>query len=173
MCEHVYDCGFKLIEDPAVDLVDAVPTCDHKDLFVAAVKAGKHVLCEKPMAVAAADVQAMVAAGKEAKGAVMIAQCVRFWPAYVLLKEYVTANTLGKRKSSIRWQAKGPAGSRTKSAISGGALYDLHVHDTDYVNFLFGKPVAVSSVGSVGGTTDRVSTTWSPTTTIRRNGSRR
>ena len=158
-CEHVYDSGFKLIEDPAVDLVDlCVPTCDHKDLFVAAVKAGKHVLCEKPMAVAAADVKAMVAAGKEAKGAVMIAQCVRFWPAYVLLKEYVTANTLGKCKSLIlrRQGAKGLWSPwYFNSAISGGALYDLHVHDTDYVNFLFGKPAAVSSVGSVGGTTDR------------------
>ncbi len=67
-CEHVYDCGFKLIENPAVDLVDlCVPTCDHKDLFLAAVKAGKHVLCEKPMAVARADVEAMLAAGQQAK----------------------------------------------------------------------------------------------------------
>jgi predicted dehydrogenase len=42
-----------------------------------------------------------------------------------------------------------------KAAVSGGAIYDLHVHDTDYVNFLFGKPKAVSSLGSIGGTTDR------------------
>ena len=158
-CEHVYDCGFKLIENPAVDLVDlCVPTCDHKDLFLAAVKAGKHVLCEKPMAVARADVEAMLAAGQQAKGAVMIAQCVRFWPAYVLLKQYVSENTLGKCKSLIlrRQGAKGLWSPwYFKSAISGGALYDLHVHDTDYVNFLFGKPAAVSSIGSVGGTTDR------------------
>ncbi len=42
--DRVYDCGFKLIEDPEIDLVDiCVPTCDHKDLFVAAVKADKNV----------------------------------------------------------------------------------------------------------------------------------
>lgn len=157
--EHVYADGFKLIADPSVDLVDiCVPTCDHKDLFVAAVEAGKHVLCEKPMAVDPADVTAMVAAGKKAKGAVMIAQCVRFWPAYVLLKEHVEGGKLGKCKSLIlrRQGAKGLWSPwYFNAAVSGGALYDLHVHDTDYVNFLFGRPEAVGSIGSVGGTTDR------------------
>ncbi len=77
--EQVYSSGFELIEDPAIDLVDiCVPTCDHKALFVAAVEAGKHVLCEKPMAVQPADVTAMIAAGTKAKKAVMIAQCIRF-----------------------------------------------------------------------------------------------
>lgn len=156
--ENTYDSGFKLIEDPSVDLVDiCVPTCDHKDLFVAAVKAGKHVLSEKPMAVVPADVKAMVAAGKKAKGAVMIAQCIRFWPAYVLLKQYVSTNQLGKCKSLIL-RRQGGKGLWSpwyyQAAISGGAIYDLHVHDTDYVNFLFGKPTAVGSVGSVGGTSD-------------------
>ena len=157
--DHVYDCGFKLLEDPHIDLVDiCVPTCDHKDLFVAAVKTGKHVLCEKPMAVKPADVKAMVAAGKKAQGAVMIAQCIRFWPAYVLLKEYVETRKLGKCKSLIlrRQGGRGLWSSwYRQAAISGGAIYDLHVHDTDYVNFLFGLPTAVASVGSLGGTTDK------------------
>lgn len=156
---RVYDCGFQLIEDPEIDLVDiCVPTSDHKDLFVAAVKAKKHVLSEKPMAVKPSDVKAMVAAGKKAKGAVMIAQCVRFWPAYVLLKEYVTNKKLGKCKSLIlRRQGNKALWSPWyfKADVSGGAIYDLHVHDTDYVNFLFGQPTAVSSVGSLGGTTDK------------------
>jgi len=157
--DNVYDSGFKLIDDPDIDLVDiCVPTCDHKDLFVAAVKAGKNVLSEKPMAVKPADVKAMVAAGRKAKRAVMIAQCIRFWPAYVLLKEYVSTGKLGKCMSLIlrRQGAKGLWSPwYLNAAKSGGAIYDLHVHDTDYVNFLFGKPTAVSSVGSVGGTTDK------------------
>lgn len=157
--QQVYDSGFKLIADPAIDLVDiCVPTCDHKDLFVAAVEAGKHVLCEKPMAVKPSDVAAMIAAGKKAKGAVMIAQCVRFWPAYVLLKQYVSTSRLGKCKSVILCRQGGKglwSPWYFDSAISGGAIYDLHVHDTDYVNFLFGKPSAVGSIGSVGGTTDK------------------
>ena len=157
--DKIYDSGFKLIADPHIELVDiCVPTCDHKDLFVAAVKAGKHVLCEKPMAVKPADVKAMVAAGKKAQGAVMIAQCIRFWPAYVLLKEYVDTKQLGKCKSVIL-RRQGSKGLWSpwyfQAAISGGAIYDLHVHDTDYVNFLFGKPTAVTSFGSVGGTTDK------------------
>lgn len=156
--ERVYDCGHKLIASPDVDLVDiCVPTSDHKELFVAAVQAGKHVLCEKPMAVDPADVAAMLAAGKQAAGAVMIAQCIRFWPAYVLLKQYVDNRQLGRCKSLIL-RRQGGKGLWSpwyyRAAISGGAIYDLHVHDTDYVNFLFGRPLAVGSVGTVGSTTD-------------------
>jgi predicted dehydrogenase len=156
--QRVYDSGFKLIEDPAVELVDiCVPTCDHKDLFVAAAQAGKHVLCEKPMAVRPADVAAMIAAGKKAAGAVMIAQCIRFWPAYVLLKEYVSTGQLGKCKSLLLCRQAGRglwSPWYFQAAVSGGAFYDLHVHDTDYVNFLFGRPDAVCSIGSAGGTSD-------------------
>ncbi len=157
--DRIYDDGFKLIEDPELDLVDiCVPTCDHKDLFLAAVKAGKNVLLEKPMAVKPADVTAIVAAGKNAERAVMIAQCIRFWPAYVLLKDYVQNRKLGKCRSLLL-RRQGGKGLWSpwylEAAISGGAIYDLHVHDTDYVNFLFGQPKAVSSVGAIGGTTDR------------------
>jgi predicted dehydrogenase len=156
--QQVYDSGFKLIEDPAVDLVDVcVPTCDHKELFVAAVEAGKHVLCEKPMAVRPDDAAAMIAAGRKAQGAVMIAQCVRFWPAYVLLKEYVNTGRLGQCKSLILCRQGGRglwSPWYLQAAVSGAALYDLHVHDTDYVNFLFGKPEAVASIGSVGSVSD-------------------
>lgn len=155
----IYESGQELIADPDIDLVDiCVPTCHHRDLFVAAVAAGKHVLSEKPMAVKPEDVQAMVAAGKQARTAVMIGHCIRFWPAYVLLKECVDTQKYGACKSLIlrRQGAKGLWSPwYFEAACSGGALYDLHVHDTDYVNFLFGKPRAVSSIGSRGGTTDR------------------
>ncbi len=157
--ERIYDSGFRLIEDPQIDLVDiCVPTCDHKDLFVAAADAGKHVLLEKPMAVRPDDVADIVGAGKKAKGAVMVAQCIRFWPAYELLKDYVDSGKLGRCRSLLL-RRQGGRGLWSpwylEAEISGGALYDLHVHDTDYVNFLFGKPTAVSSIGSVGGTTDK------------------
>ncbi|MHB8863199.1 MAG: Gfo/Idh/MocA family protein [Pirellulaceae bacterium] len=157
--QRVYESGFELLEDPEIDLVDiCVPTSDHKDLFVAAVKAKKHVLSEKPLAVKPSDIRAIVAAGKKAKGVVMIAHCIRFWPAYVLLKDYVQTERLGKCRSVIL-RRQGSKGLWSpwyfQAAISGGAIFDLHVHDTDYVNFLFGKPKAVSSVGSRGGTTDR------------------
>lgn len=157
--ERIYQTGVELIHDADIDLVDiCVPTSDHKALFVAAVNAGKNVLLEKPMAVKPADVEAIVAAGKKSKRTVMVAQCIRFWPAYVVLKDYVDTAKLGKCKSLLlrRQGAKGLWSPwYFQAAISGGAIYDLHVHDTDYVNFLFGKPKAVSSVGSVGGTTDR------------------
>jgi predicted dehydrogenase len=173
--EKIFDSGFQLIEDPGIDLVDiCVPTCDHKGLFLAAVQAGKNVLLEKPLAVDPEDIRAILAAGKEAKGAVMIAQCIRFWPAYVLLKKYVDTRILGRCRSVIL-RRQGGKGLWSpwyfQAAISGGALYDLHVHDTDYVNFLFGQPTAVCSVGAMGGTTDRgiehvVTNYYFPRTTV-------
>lgn len=156
--QKIYDSGLGLIEDPDIQLVDiCVPTPHHKDLFLAAVAVGKHVLSEKPMAVHPDDVRAMVAAGLQAKTAVMIGHCIRFWPAYVLLKECVDTRKYGACRSLIlrRQGAKGLWSPWYFQAdASGGALYDLHVHDTDFVNCLFGRPLAVSSVGSRGGTTD-------------------
>ncbi len=157
--EDVYASGFDLIKNPTIDIVDiCVPTVDHKDLFVAACKAGKNVLVEKPIARKPADVDAMIKAAKNADGFTMVAQCIRFWPAYAVLKDYVTKGTLGKCRSAIfRRQGANSLWSEwyKKDAISGAALYDLHVHDVDYVNYLFGKPNAVASVGSAGQTSDK------------------
>ncbi len=100
--ERIYQSGVELIHDADIDLVDiCVPTSDHKALFLAAVNAGKNVLLEKPMAVKPADVEAIVAAGKKSKRTVMVAQCIRFWPAYVVLKDYVDTAKLGKCKSLL------------------------------------------------------------------------
>ncbi|MEW6746310.1 MAG: Gfo/Idh/MocA family oxidoreductase [Planctomycetota bacterium] len=156
--KRIYASGLDLIADPEIQIVDiCAPTPAHRELFVAACAAGKHVLVEKPMARRPEDVEAMLQSAKRATGKVMVAQCIRFWPEYVRLKQYVTKGPLGPCKSLIlRRQGANALWSKwyTQAEISGGALYDLHVHDTDYVNYLFGKPLAVHSVGSSGQTTD-------------------
>lgn len=167
--EKVYDCGLKLIDDPGVDLVDiCVPTCDHKDLFVAAVKAGKSVLCEKPMAVRSADVKAMVAAGKRARRPVMIAQCIRFWPQYETIKRCIDGGRIGAvRFMSLRRLGCPPTYSAghwlLDGAQSGGALLDLHVHDVDFAHYLLGIPESLFARGTRGpsGDFDHVTATWS------------
>ena len=155
---NVYATGRELINDSSIDLVDiCVPTPSHKSVFVDAVASGKYVIVEKPLARSEADINAMLAAGKKAANRVMVAQCIRFWPAYVHLKSFVDNGKLGKCCSVIlrRQGARGLWSPWYKIASqSGGALYDLHVHDTDYMNFLFGKPKSVMSVGSKGQTSD-------------------
>jgi predicted dehydrogenase len=82
----------------------------------------------------------------------MVAQCIRFWPEYEVTKELVAKKTYGSVYSaSFRRVSATPVwGWRNwlqKHKLSGGAAIDLHIHDIDYVNYLFGLPKAVSAVG--------------------------
>ena len=77
----VYEDAMKLICEADVDIVDiCVPTPYHADLAVAALRAGKHVFCEKPLCRTAEEVAKIVAAAKKAKGFFNVGLCVRAWP---------------------------------------------------------------------------------------------
>src|SRR5688500_9511994 len=89
-----------MLADPKVDLVDiCVPTFVHKQIATAALKAGKHVLCEKPMGLSVEDCDEMIAAAKSSKGRFMVAQVIRFWPEYVYLKRTIDGRALGELKA--------------------------------------------------------------------------
>lgn len=158
----------ELVADPEVDLVDiCAPTFLHREMAVAALSAGKHVLCEKPMALTVAECDEMLAAAKGAKGRFMIAQCVRFWPEYVYLKAAVDDGRFGRLCSlELRRVAGLPDHSLgnwvVKPELSGGAVLDLHVHDVDYALYLFGKPARVVAQGyeRPGRGMDRVHGQW-------------
>jgi predicted dehydrogenase len=88
--------GAALIAQAGVDVIDiCLPTFLHARFAIAALKAGRHVLCEKPMALNLEDAQAMIAAAREAKRKLMIAQCIRFWPEYQYLQQTVQSGALG------------------------------------------------------------------------------
>ena len=65
-----------------------LPTELHPTVSTAALAAGKHVLCEKPMALTEADCEAMIAAAEKAKRMLMIGQVLRFWPEYMAMQEF-------------------------------------------------------------------------------------
>ena len=78
---RVYGDALSLIAAPEIDVVDiCVPTSDHAKIAMAALKAGKHVFCEKPLCRTAAELRALVAAAKKAKGFFNVGLCVRAWP---------------------------------------------------------------------------------------------
>ena len=148
-----YSKAEDLINDPDVDLVDiTLPTYLHAEYATKALKAGKHVLCEKPIALTVAQANRIVAAAKKARGLFMVAQCIRFWPEYEVTKKLLDGKRYGRVYSaSFRRVSPTPVwGWRNwlqKHKLSGGALIDLHIHDIDYVNHLFGTPTAVTAVG--------------------------
>lgn len=141
-----------LLADPAIDIVDiCAPTKTHPELAVAALRAGKHVLCEKPLARTPQLARQIADAAASAKGFFMPAMCVRFWPEWVWLKEAIAEGRYGKVLGARFRRVAEPPGWGHRhfldGAQSGGALLDLHIHDTDFVQFCFGRPLAVCSTG--------------------------
>jgi predicted dehydrogenase len=137
-----------------LDLVDiCAPTAAHPSLARAALAAGKHVLCEKPMARTSAEAKDMVAAAKAAGKILMPAMPVRFWPEWAWLADAVKKQEFGRVLAARFRRVAEPPGWGAKhfgdGKLSGGALLDLHVHDTDFVQFCFGKPTAVYSRGYI------------------------
>ncbi len=157
-----------LIADPNVQMVDiCVPTYLHAEMAIAALKAGKHVLSEKPMALSVADCDKMLAAAAKAKGNFMIAQCIRFWPECVYLQQAIKTKKFGPLKAlHLRRQASTPDYSLNNwllnPKLSGGAILDLHVHDIDFALFMLGKPKSITaqSYKRTGGGYDRVHSLW-------------
>ncbi|HEY3416873.1 MAG TPA: Gfo/Idh/MocA family oxidoreductase [Armatimonadota bacterium] len=141
----------QLLADDTVELVDiCLPTDLHAEVTVAALRAGKHVLCEKPMALTVEECDRMVAAAQQTGRTLMIAHCIRFWPEYIALKEIVDSGKYGKVVSA-GFQRLSPLpiwsseGWLTDPARSGGAALDLHIHDADFVRYLLGSPSSVTA----------------------------
>jgi predicted dehydrogenase len=156
-----------LLADPGIDLVDlCVPTPQHHPLCLAALKAGKHVICEKPLARTLPHCREIVAAAAAAKTFFMPAMVMRFWPGWSWLKNCIDQKTYGKVLAARFRRVTSPPGwSRAgyfKGDDSGGALLDLHIHDSDFVQFCFGRPTSVFSTGATrfSGATDHVVTAY-------------
>jgi predicted dehydrogenase len=144
-----------MIGDPELDALDiCLPTALHAPITIAALDAGKHVLCEKPMALTVEDCGRMLEAGKRNKGVVlMVAHVLRFWPAYRVLHEAVAGGTYGAIRSARFARRSGlPSWGPwlLRPEESGGAPLDLLVHDYDQALRLFGAPESATArtVGS-------------------------
>jgi len=143
-----------VLADPSIDLVDlCTPTPLHPEQAIACLKAGKQVLCEKPLARTSASAREILKVAQAAPGFLMPAMCLRFWPGWSWLKEVVQNQTYGKvLVARFRRVSEMPGWSKQGTYKGGGtdlggALFDLHIHDTDFAQFLFGKPEKVFATG--------------------------
>jgi predicted dehydrogenase len=142
----------KMLADPGIDVIDiCTPTISHSRLAREALASGKHVLCEKPLTRTSAEAAEIVKLAQAAKGFFMPAMCLRFWPEWAWLKAAIKENRYGKVLGArFRRVAEPPAWGKEhfgNGKLSGGALLDLHIHDTDFVQFCFGVPKSVFSTG--------------------------
>ncbi|MBQ4651194.1 MAG: Gfo/Idh/MocA family oxidoreductase [Oscillospiraceae bacterium] len=149
----VYASAEELFADPEIDAVSiCAANYAHAELSIKALAAGKHVLCEKPMAVTLEDCEAMLAAAEKAGKRLMIGQNQRLAKAHLCAKEMLEKGEIGK-VVSFR-SSFGHGGPETWSISPGkdtwffdkkraamGAMADLGIHKTDLLRFLLGQDV--------------------------------
>ena len=135
-----------------LDLVSVcTPTDTHVAVAQACLRAGAHVLVEKPVALDAGSIERLAATADECQRLCAPAMCMRYWPAWAWVREAVRDERFGPVRHA-RFERLGSApswsaGFYADEARSGGALFDLHVHDADFVVHAFGRPKAVTSRG--------------------------
>ncbi len=147
----------------ADDRVHAVSICTwtdtHVELAIRALRSGRHVLLEKPLARSVAEARPLLEAAEASDRICMPAMCMRFWPGWSWLLEHAAAGTFGAlRALALTRIGSMPdwSGFYADRSRSGGALLDLHIHDTDFVAALCGTPREVRTAGS----DDHVVTTY-------------
>jgi predicted dehydrogenase len=139
------------LADPEIDAVDlCLPTDQHESATIAALRRGKHVLVEKPMALDVASCHRMIAEAERAQRILMVAHVLRFVPQYRVLQHAVGQRELGSiRAVTFRRRCAQPGWSEwiTDKSRSGGGAFDLLIHDVDMSLRLFGPPSAISAIG--------------------------
>jgi predicted dehydrogenase len=140
-----------LLADPDIDLVDiCLPTNLHGPAALAALRAGKHALVEKAIALDAREADAMVKAARQAGRLLMVAHVLPFVPEFGFALDIVRGGRLGRLLgahfkrviSRPDWSA-----DIADAAKTGGPAVDLHVHDTHFIGLLCGVPPRVFSSG--------------------------
>jgi UDP-N-acetylglucosamine 3-dehydrogenase len=152
---RLFDSYEAMLADREIAAVDlCIPNHLHADYTVRAARAGKHVLCEKPMALSLCEADAMIRACEKAGVALMIAHPLRFWPEYEKARELILGGALGRpqsvsarRLTPLLLAVRGAGDWRHNAEQSGGAVVDLQIHDIDYFVWLFGAPELVYAQG--------------------------
>ena len=152
-CGRAYASAGELLADPAIDAVSVcVANHAHAELSIAALKAGKHVLCEKPMAVTLAECEAMLEEAEKAGKRLLIGQNQRLAKAHVKAKELLAAGEIGRVVTfRTTFGHGGPEtwsitpGSNTwffdKKRAAMGAMADLGIHKTDMLRYILGQDI--------------------------------
>ena len=152
----IYDGSFvtdydDLLKEKDIDIIDiCLPTYLHEEYIVKAANAGKHIICEKPLTLTLESANRIMNAVQQNNVKLFVGHVLRFWPEYQAIKSYsesdklknieiVHAKRLGKLPTWSSWFQH--------PEKSGGALYDLHLHDIDFAYYLLGEVESVYAVG--------------------------
>ncbi|MGN6204852.1 Gfo/Idh/MocA family protein [Humibacter sp.] len=140
-----------VLGDPSVDIVTiCTPTPTHREFAVASLRAGKNVLLEKPMALSMDDAEAIAKEAGSSGGVLMVGHVVRFFDAYLRVRELVEAGAVGHpfHVRAERMIAPPDTPWWFDEERSGGVAVDLGIHDLDQANLLLGHPIGVRSAAT-------------------------
>jgi predicted dehydrogenase len=136
----------EMLEKEELDILDiCLPTYLHAEVAIKAMNKGINVVSEKPVSLKKEDVARVYEAAERNNVKFMVAQVLRFWPEYELLKEIYDSKRYGKLLSGTmtrlgcypRWSWDGWMMDEKRSGL---VPFDLHIHDLDYMVYAFGKP---------------------------------
>lgn len=142
-----------LLDKDGIDIIDiCTPSDTHADMSVQALRAGKHVICEKPMALTPADAMRMVEAATQANRHLYVGHTRRFDGRWRMMKEQIAAGRIGEavavRRSERCWAGFPREDWHWELRRSGGVLMDLGVHVADlFAWFLDAEPTGVFAKG--------------------------
>lgn len=140
-----------MLADQDIDIIDiCLPTYLHEEYIIKAANAGKHIICEKPLTLTVESAKRIIDEVNRNNVRLFVGHVLRFWPEYQMIKSYsqtcklkdidiVHAKRLGQAPKWSNWFQD--------PEKSGGALFDLHIHDIDYIYHLLGETDSVYAVG--------------------------
>jgi len=149
---QTYDSIEAMNADESIDLIDVcLPPSLHRDATIGALESGKHVFCEKPLALTTADSDAITNAATQANRQLLVGHVLPYFPEYAwALREIrsgkhgnVTGGSFQRVVSDPAWLPNYWSADKV-----GGPLFDLHVHDAHFIRLLFGMPQGVVTHGS-------------------------
>lgn len=140
-----YDQLEDILSDKSITtLILAVPNNFHKDLSIAALRAGKHVICEKPVMMNSADLETVLAVSRETKCLFSVHQNRRWDRDFLIIKKLLDEGTIGKPfyiESRVQGSKGIPGDWRCETVAGGGMLYDWGVHLIDQILYMVDSPV--------------------------------
>jgi predicted dehydrogenase len=148
-----YHSAEEMLESEPMDAVAVcTPTASHAEYLILAARSGKHVFCEKPLALSLEEADRMIEMVQTSGVTAMSGHVLRFWPVYTKAKEILDSGELGlpihgyceRLIAMPDWQA-GAWHLRQKGGAA--AALDVQIHDLDYLTWLFGKPLTIRSNG--------------------------
>jgi predicted dehydrogenase len=151
---HAYKSLKATLSDPELDAcILATPPYTHYRLGMQILQSGKHLFCEKPLALTVEHCDALLQAAQEAGRVLMVGQVLRLFPLFWQSKQWLQAGVIGE-PVAVHLQRRGyelnlfKEGWRADPKQSGGVLLEMNVHELDYLRWLFGEFRVVAAQGA-------------------------